>query len=432
MQMRMVIGFVGLLGIMGVFVPSADAATPTLTYRFRHHIFTINAKDTTAWQAQQEIWTYRGHPVTPPAKLRAEGDNPIPMPAGFERGLRPAWDSNAIAATIAQKIAPAIERSAGNVTINKNASGSIVFEGVGFPGQKIDVAQAAMLTMDALESGVTDISLPVTVTPPTVTVLNEELKKMGISEFVTIGESDFTHSTLNRIHNVTVGLNKFNGHLIEQGKTFSFVETLGPVDGSTGYKKELTIIGDKTLPDYGGGLCQVSSTAYRGVWEYGFPIVQRKNHSYAVSYYAPQGTDATVYPPNVDIKFLNDSPGALLMQTAIDVPNTKAYFIYYGTKDNRQTEVVGPYSWGFQGAPPPRTEYTTDLAPGVRRKVGEAVRGMQTAWFRVVKKDGEEKVESVYSTYQARPLYWQIGVETMPAGSGSLTDAPASEAVISD
>jgi len=432
MQMRMVIGFVGLLGIMGVFVPSAGAATPTLTYRFRHHLFTISAKDTAAWQTQQELWTYRGQPVTPPAELRAEGDAPMPMPAGFERGLRPAWDSEAIAATIAQKIGPAVERSAGNVTINKSASGSIVFEGVGFPGQKIDLGQAAMLTVDALESGVVDISLPVTVTPPTVTVLDEELKKMGITEFVTIGESDFTHSTLNRIHNVTVGLNKFNGHLIPQGKTFSFVETLGPVDGTTGYKKELTIIGDKTLPDYGGGLCQVSSTAYRGVWEYGFPIVQRKNHSYAVSYYAPQGTDATVYPPNVDIKFLNDSPGALLMQTAIDVPNTKAYFIYYGTKDNRQTEVVGPYSWGFQGAPPPRTEYTTDLAPGTRRKVGEAVRGMQTAWFRVIKKDGEEKVESVYSTYQARPLYWQIGVENLPAGSGSLTDAPASEGVISD
>jgi vancomycin resistance protein YoaR len=258
------------------------------------------------------------------------------------------------------------------------------------------------------------------------------LREQGIKEFVTMGESDFHGSTKNRIHNVTTGLNKFNGHLIEKDEVFSFVKVLGPVDASTGYRKELTIIGDKTLPEYGGGLCQVSSTAYRGVWEYGFPITQRKNHSYAVSYYAPQGTDATVYPPNIDIKFKNDSPGALLIQTVIDVPNLKAYFLYYGTKDDRETSVIGPYNWGYTPAPPPRTEETLEIPAGTRRKVGEAVPGLQTAWFRTVQQDGKEVTQGTYSIYQARPLYWQVGVERLPIETGDLSDAPAGEAVISD
>lgn len=411
----------------------ADAAViPTLTYRYGHLLFTMRTSDAGEWQGQREAWTYRGQPVSPPAVLRVDGDDVPPLPPGFERGMKPAWDTAAIERTLAGRVASQIDRDAGSVTISRNASGAIVFDGAGFPGRKVDLELAARLTVEALENGSTDIAIPVIETQPDVRVTDESLRAQGIRELVTIGESDFSGSTQNRIHNIRVGLDRFSGHLIAQGETFSFVEVLGPVDGSTGYRKELTIIGDKTLPDYGGGLCQVSSTAYRGVWEYGFPIVQRKNHSYAVHYYAPQGTDATVYPPDVDIKFLNDSPGALLIQTVIDVPANQAYFLYYGTRDDREADVFGPFSWDHRSAPPPRTEYTTDIPTGTRRKVGDAVPGVKTAWFRVVRSNGEENVEGVYSTYQARPLYWQIGVDVLPTGSGSLTDAPASEAVISD
>lgn len=383
------------------------------------------------WQGQEEMWTYHGQPIDPPSALRVDGDSVPPLPDGFARSLQPAWDEAAIAQTIRERVLPGIERTAGTVTISRNASGSIVFDGIGFPGRAVNVQTAAHLTAKALATGVTDITLSVTETQPTVIVNDAELREQGVKELVTMGESDFHGSTKNRIHNVTTGLNRFNGHLIAKDETFSFDKVLGRVDASTGYVKELTIIGDKTLPDYGGGLCQVSSTAYRGVWEYGFPIVQRKNHSFAVHYYAPQGTDATVYPPNVDIKFKNDSPGALLMQTAIDVPNTKAYFLYYGTKDDRITQVAGPFSWGYTPAPPPRTEETTDIPVGTKRKVGEAVPGLHAAWFRVVQKDGKEEVKGTYSTYEARPLYWQIGVEKV-AASGSLTTGVGGEAVISD
>lgn len=428
---RSILGFIGVIGCVAFFPQSTEAALPTLTYRYKHLLFTVAPSAMTEWQGQQETWTYQGQPIDPPAAVRVDGDVIPPLPLGFARGLQPAWDEAAIARTITEKVLPGIERTPGTVTISRNASGTIVFDGIGFPGRSVNVALAAHLTAQALAAGVTDVTLPVTETSPTVIVNDPELQAQGIKEFVTMGESDFHGSTKNRIHNVTTGLNKFNGHLIAKDELFSFDKVLGKVDASTGYLKELTIIGDKTLPDYGGGLCQVSSTAYRGVWEYGFPIVQRKNHSFAVHYYSPQGTDATVYPPNVDIKFKNDSPGALLMQTAIDVPNTKAYFIYYGTKDDRKSEVIGPFSWGYTPAPPPRTEETTEIPAGTKRKVGEAVPGLHAAWFRVVQKDGKEEVKGTYSIYEARPLYWQIGVEKL-ASSGSLTTGGSDEGVLSD
>jgi len=139
------------------------------------------------------------------------------------------------------------------------------------------------------------------------------------------------------------------------------------VDGSTGYLKELVIKGDRTVPDYGGGLCQVGTTAYRGVWEYGFPILERRNHSYTVSHYAPVGTDATIYPGAVDMRFKNDSPGALLIQTY--QKDNQAYFIYYGTQDSRTVELAGPYTWDHVAPPPDRFEFTTDIPPGTKKKL---------------------------------------------------------------
>lgn len=425
-----IIGLVGFLGLLGFPIDHASAAPASLLYRYKHHLFTIAVP--ADWRSSEEVWTLNGKEVTPPQHLRVDGDDmPAPV-AGFVRSTKQSWNRNAIARVITERIGAQIEQDAGSVTIGRNGSGSITFDGAGFPGRKINMDTAVNLTIAALDQNVRDIHLPITETPPQVTVTDDELRERGIKELVTIGESDFTGSTQNRIHNVTTGLNKFSGHLIEQGETFSFVKVLGPVDATTGYRKELTIVGDKTIPEYGGGLCQVSSTAYRGVWEYGFPITQRKNHSYTVSYYSPQGTDATVYPPNIDIKFLNDSPGALLIQTVIDVPEKNAYFLYYGTKDNRTADVIGPFTWGHTPAPPPRTEETTEIAPGTRRKVGEAVPGMRAAWFRTVKQNGETETQGTYSIYQARPLYWQIGVAHLSAGTGSLSDAPATETVISN
>jgi vancomycin resistance protein YoaR len=194
------------------------------------------------------------------------------------------------------------------------------------------------------------------------------------------------------------------------------------VNAKAGYLKELVIQGDKTLPDYGGGLCQLGTTFYRGIWEYGFPILARRNHSFAVRYYSPQGTDATIYPPHTDIKFLNDSPGVLLIQTATE--GNRAYFILYGTRDARRSEVVGPLTWGFTEPPPDKVEYTTEIPAGTTRKVGERVPGMKAMWWRLTERDGQEREESVYSVYEARPHFEQVGVEpTSPLLQSSSSES---------
>ncbi len=171
-------------------------------------------------------------------------------------------------------------------------------------------------------------------------ITTESIDNMGITTLLATGESNFAGSPKNRRHNITVGAARFQGILIGPGDTFSFNTALGDVGPKEGYLPELVIKKGETIPEYGGGLCQVSTTAFRAAVLAGLEITERKNHAYAVSYYAPQGTDATIYPPHPDLSFKNNTPAYILIQTRIE--GDKLYFDFYGSDDGREVKTKGP------------------------------------------------------------------------------------------
>ncbi len=319
-------------------------------------------------------------------------------------------------------IAPDINREATSISIDLDEEGRVVFDGTGLYGRTLDVDAAAQMFKYALENNLVHVNLPLITQDPEVEIKSDTLKEMGITEFVSAGETDFSGSPYNRTVNIDVGLSKFEGHIVKPGEEFVFGGILGEVDGNTGYKKELVIKGDKTVPEYGGGLCQVSTTAYRAVLAAGYPITERRNHSYAVDYYQPLGLDATVYPPSIEMKFLNDTPHHILMQSFIQ--GTNSHYNFYGTKTNRTVRMIGPYYSKRISPPPDRIEYTEKLAPGETQILGHAKVGVNTTWYRHVTyndqsiENSESKVEepktfleTIYSRYQARPNYYLIGKE---------------------
>lgn len=396
--------------MMFLLVPTlASAAPAAITFQYQHHLYTLTIKNFPDWKGETEQWMADGQEIVPPENLLVDGDTQPTPPAGLSKASAVTWNKAAITRDLERLVIAHLRRPTGSVIIGKDAkTGKVTFEGVGLPGRDVDVNVLTEVTINALDGNISTVAIPVVETQPSITVTDPDLVAQGIQEVVTVGESDFSNSPKARRHNIAVGMSKFNGHIVPKDTIFSFVQTLGPVGASTGYLKELVIKGDKVEPDYGGGLCQVSSTAYRGVWEAGFPITDRRNHSFAVSHYAPQGTDATVYPGSADIKFKNDSPGALLMQTHTE--GDLAYFIYYGTKDERKSLVYGPFIWDKTGIPPDRIEVSPDLAPGEKKKVGDKVPGMKTAWYRITKSGtGTTKVEPVYSHYQSRALFYLVG-----------------------
>ncbi|NTV40813.1 MAG: hypothetical protein HGA61_00890 [Candidatus Moranbacteria bacterium] len=167
-----------------------------------------------------------------------------------------------------------------------------------------------------------------------------EVNDLGISSIIGEGTSNFKGSPKNRVHNIKVATERYNGILIRPGEEFSFVSILGEVDGDHGYLPELVIKNNVTEPEFGGGICQVSTTAFRAAIFSGLKITARKNHAYPVSYYNPQGMDSTVYLPRPDLRFINNTPGHILIQTKIE--GTKLTFSFYGTNDGRKVIVDGP------------------------------------------------------------------------------------------
>ena len=85
-----------------------------------------------------------------------------------------------------------------------------------------------------------------------------------------------------------------------------------PFTIEAGYLPELVIKGDEIKPEIAGGLCQVGTTMFRAAMNSGLKITERQNHSLVVSYYndlsnGNPGTDATIYDPHPDFRFLNDT-----------------------------------------------------------------------------------------------------------------------------
>ena len=230
---------------------------------------------------------------------------------------------------------PRINSNAVNAQLNISGGKATAFA-LSKDGRKLDIPESAKKIAEEA-TGSKNIELMVKVTKAEVNEGN--MGDFGIKELVATGYSDFKGSPVNRIHNVKTGASKFNGVLIKPDENFSFNKALGAVDASTGFLEELVILQNKTVPQFGGGLCQVSSTAFRAALNAGLPITARTAHAYPVQYYKPYGVDATIYLPNPDLKFTNDTSHYILIQTRIE--GTKLYFDFYGTKKIESLKFAG-------------------------------------------------------------------------------------------
>jgi len=207
-------------------------------------------------------------------------------------------------------------------------------------GISLDIDKSLEIIMNYFKSNniQNELTLAYQETKPAISI--ESVNNLGINTLIGEGRSNFKGSTQNRIFNINVAIKRFQGILIAPNEEFSFTKILGEVDGEHGYREELVIKKDKTEPEFGGGICQVSTTVFRAAIYSGLKITARKNHAYPVQYYNPQGMDATVYVPRPDLRFINNTPGHILIQSEIN--GTELIFRFYGTNDGRKTNVIGP------------------------------------------------------------------------------------------
>jgi vancomycin resistance protein YoaR len=264
---------------------------------------------------------------------------------------------------------------------------------------------SSLSNLENSEEKTLTFDIPVIRTPPEYKT--EEVNSLGIKELVGIGKSKFVGSIPSRVHNIKLATSKFNGILVKPDEIFSFNQILGEVSKETGYQQAYIIKGGQTVLGDGGGVCQVSTTLFRALLNAGLPILERQAHAYRVGYYeqdSPPGFDATVFSPSPDLKFKNDTPAHLLIQTKLDTTNKTLTFEIYGTKDNREVFISKANISNI--TPPPEDLYIDDpsLPIGKITQIDWKAWGAKV-WFdyKVTKDNQEIFSKRFYSNY--RP--WQ-------------------------
>ena len=266
-----------------------------------------------------------------------------------------------------------------------------------------------------IREGGSEAKLVLDITEPRITAAN--VNELNIVEKIGEGRSNFAGSPRNRTLNIQHGTSKIHGHVIAPEEEFSLVELLKPFTLEDGWLEELVIKGNETKPEVAGGACQFGTTLFRGALNSGLDITSRRNHSYTVSYYFPIGTDATIYDPAPDFRFINDTGNYILLQARIE--GKELVYEFWGKSDGRKAEVGKPSTYNWVDPPPRKTIETDELAPGETKCTEKAHKGVEARFdYKITYADGRAHEETFHSKYKP----WQ---EVCLVGKDPNKDKPA-------
>jgi vancomycin resistance protein YoaR len=203
------------------------------------------------------------------------------------------------------------------------------------PGVRLDAVRAADAVLAAALRRTPArrvAQLPVETAPAKLTTA--AARAMGIDGLVSTYTTEYG-GVPNRIHNVQLVARLVDDKLIAPGAEFSFNKTTGERTAAKGFLVAPVIVNGEVTTGLGGGVCQVSTTVFNAAFEAGVKITDRTNHALYISHY-PQGRDATVDYPDVDLRFVNDTGHWLLLRTFVG-PSSLTVSLY-GTPTGRKVE----------------------------------------------------------------------------------------------
>ncbi len=247
---------------------------------------------------------------------------------------------------------------------------------------------------------------------------------LGIVELISQSTTYYAGSSQERRANIRTAASRFNGVIVKPGEEFSFNHYLGDVSPATGFEASLIIYNGRTIEGVGGGVCQVSTTAFQAVFYAGFPVLERWPHGYWVGYYDSgegKGMDATVFSPYVDLRFVNDTDTHLLIETETNFSNLTVTFRFYGTSDGRTVQKDGPHISNPVTHGPSLYEEVPGMAPGTIKQVDYAIDGFDATVYRSVYRDGRLLYQDTFfSQYVPWQAVYQVPPGEVPPGARTV------------
>jgi vancomycin resistance protein YoaR len=206
--------------------------------------------------------------------------------------------------------------------------------------------------------------------PPTLNT--EQANALGVTTQIgTFSTGGFATDSGENIRRVA---EQVNGAIVRPKETFSLNGYTGPRTAATGYVDAGIIDHGRPSRGIGGGISQFATTLYNASYFAGMTDIEHKEHSYYISRYPP-AREATVFEGVIDIKFRNDSPTGVLVQTAW-TPSSITVTLW-GTKHVDVESITGP-----------RTDYTdpaTETIHGQPCSATPGARGFTTADTRIIR-----------------------------------------------
>ncbi len=140
-----------------------------------------------------------------------------------------------------------------------------------------------------------------------------DAEALGVTEVVSEFSTPF-HNDAQRTRNLVVGAEKISNTLIKPGETFSLIDALGPITAERGFVSSGVVVDGLETSGMGGGLSQVSTTVFNAAFFAGMQLDQFQTHSHHYARY-PEGREATLFTPSVDLRWTNTTPYGALVQS---------------------------------------------------------------------------------------------------------------------
>jgi vancomycin resistance protein YoaR len=278
------------------------------------------------------------------------------------------------------------------------------------PGRSLDVegSETALLAA-ALSSESREARLVVREVQPKLTTA--KARSFGITQ-VLASYSTLYAGTSDRIHNLQLGVSKLDGTRIAPGAIFSFNDVVGPRTEARGFRSAPVIIGNEYEEGIGGGVSQVATTVFNAAWEAGLELAERHPHALYIDRYE-LGRDATVNYPNLDLKFVNDTDGWLVLETGYGETGI-AVTILGGSTGRRVESEAG----ALEVVAEPKEERVLDPALFAGAEIveddGEPSRSV-TVVRTVYEGDTVLRRETWTTTYRSQPRIVRYGAQPKPA-----------------
>lgn len=404
-------------------VKASQDALPTyqLTLKLKDKSWTLTEKDMTftssVEDAVQQAWdSVYGENINSQKRISELASSPKDYPISYEVDYTKL---NEKLDTLANE---EMNQDPVDATVSSfdSATGTFQFKD-GQNGIKVDAEKFHTAVKDALtESSTATVDVPFEEVEfsKTAAQVKSNMRKLGTYSTVSTNNA-------NGNHNMKLALQAANGTVLQPGDIFSFnTKTGNTTNGSQGYRKAGAIVGGKLVDEYGGGICQASTTIYGAALRSNMKILTRYNHTWPSSY-CPIGQDAAVSYGSLDFRFQNTSEYPVYIVAGMS--GTTLTVTFYGYQDPSYDEIkVTSQQTGTVAQPADIYREDKSLAKDkiVRERSGRV--GKRASAQRIYYKNG-----SVVKRENLPSSYYRELASVYRYGPGSSIPGSASSAVSS-